>query len=91
MEVTRKKGEQSTSLASFEMSWEIEGWHQIEIALRENNIVVRVDSCEPVAVPIDYEINGGIGFYLEGKNTTYFDDVHVRQVIEDVATIDEED
>lgn len=79
MEISKKTAEGTETLREFEVPWEAEGWHQVEIALNASNIVVRVDEAEPVKTAVNYQITGGIGFCLEGEITAWFDDVHVRQ------------
>jgi hypothetical protein len=85
MEVVHRTGQQFASLARFESPWNSDEWHSVEIVLRENIIAVSMDSYGPVEVPVDNEINGGIGFCLEGESAACFDDVHVRRAVEDMA------
>lgn len=84
MEISRRTAEETEVLADFEVPWKADNWHQVEIALNADNIVVIVDDAEPIEMPVNYRITGGIGLRLEGKITAYFDDIHVRQITESV-------
>ena len=83
MTISRRQGGQTVELGNFDAPWEPDAWHQIEIALNEKKITVRVDNSGPAETPLDYEITGGIGLRLHGRITAYFDDVHVRAVTDD--------
>jgi hypothetical protein len=80
MTISRREGTQTAELGNFEVPWEPEAWHQIEISLNERKMTVRVDDAGPAETPLDYEITGGIGLRLQGRITAYFDDVHVRAI-----------
>jgi hypothetical protein len=54
----------------------------VEISLNEGNITVKVNDKEPIEKPVSYTIKGGIGLLLEGEITAYFDDIHVRTIID---------
>ncbi len=82
MEIIRSTTGRSELLAAFQVPWEDETWHRIEIELDAGSLVVSVDKTGPVHVPVGYTISGGIGLRLEGKVTAYFDDVHVREIAE---------
>jgi hypothetical protein len=80
MEISRKTFEEIEVISNFEVPWDPDNWHHVEIALDANAIAVRVDDAEPFETPISYKILGGIGLQLEGRITAYFDDIHVRQI-----------
>jgi len=82
MQISRKTNEITKILSDFEIPWKTNRWHQVEIALNNNGIVVRMDDAKTIVTPIDYKIIGGIGFRLEGNLTACFDDVHIRQITE---------
>jgi len=84
MEVCKITAEETEVITDFEVSWQVDNWHQVEIAVSANAVMVTVDDIELVEVPISYKITGGIGLHLEGKITSYFDDIHVRKVNESV-------
>jgi len=85
MEVGKKTYQKIQILATFETSWQNDKWNKVEISLNEQNITVKVNNEKPVETPVNYTINGGIGLLLEGKGTAYFDDVHVRTIIDNEA------
>jgi hypothetical protein len=82
IEVSRRTYEETQALAVYEMPWQIDKWNEIEIALNQDNISVKAGDLEPIKIPTTYSVKGGIGFLLEGDMTAYFDDVHVRTVID---------
>ena len=63
-----------------ELVFEIDKWQQIQIALAESQIEIKLAENEPVKIDIGQKIIGGIGFLLEGEITAYFDNIHVRQI-----------
>lgn len=79
VEICRKTYRETQVLANFEVPWQIDIWHQVEINLTENNISVKVDNTKPIEMPVSYKITGGIGLCLEGRITACFDDIHVRE------------
>ncbi len=81
IEISRRENGKIQLMRTSEISWEQNIWHQIEICLGKNNIVVKLDGIKSVEVPSDYKITGGIGFSLEGKTSSGFDDIHVRQIM----------
>ena len=85
MEVGKKTYQQTQVLTTFDTPWQIDKWNKVEIDLKEQNITVKVNSKVPVEIPINYTIKGGIGLLLEGKSTAFFDDVHVRTIIDNKA------
>lgn len=82
MEVSKKTYQETQVLATFEVSWQPEKWNKVEISLNEGNITVKINEEEPIEIPVSYSIKGGIGLLLEGQITAYFDDIHVRTVID---------
>lgn len=82
IEVSKRTHHETQALAVFEMPLQIDKWNKIEIALNEENISVKANDLEPIKIQSTYSIKGGIGFLLEGEMTAYFDDVHVRTVID---------
>jgi hypothetical protein len=77
--VVSKTGQgQIVKLGAFEVPWNADVWHQVEVGLRTNKIIVRLDNAEPIEISVYGEIAGGIGLLLEGDIAAYFDDVHVR-------------
>lgn len=80
MTIISRRGTRTTQLGNLDTPWEPEAWHQIEIALNEKKITVRVDGSGPRTIPLEDEITGGIGLCLEGRITAHFDDVHVRAI-----------
>jgi hypothetical protein len=69
-------------LATFETPWQTGQWNKVRISLNEGNIAVKVNDEEPIETPVSYTVKGGIGFSLEGEITAYFDDIHVRTVLD---------
>ena len=82
VQISRHFVEETHVLTDFEVPFEPEQWHSVEIALSDGNISVKVDDAKPIETSTDHEITGGIGFRLEGNVETYFDDIHVRQITE---------
>ena len=82
MKISQKENETVKTLAGFETPWEAGQRHQVEISLNEGKIVIKVDKTEPVEIPVDYSITGGIGLRLEGNIKSQFDDIHVRATTE---------
>jgi len=80
MQISRETGEVTKVLADFEVPWQADTWRQVQIALKPDNIEVALDNTEPIKIPVNYSLTGGIGLRLEGRMTAYFDDVHVRQI-----------
>lgn len=81
VQIDKKTLQEIRTISGFEVPWKSGKWHQMEIALNEGHIAVKVDNCETVEIPTNYNVTGGIGFRLKDKTTAYFDDVHVRQII----------
>jgi hypothetical protein len=81
VEVSKTEQQEIQVLGVFETAWQTDKWNKIEISLKEEDISVRINNLEPIRTSARYYIKGGIGFLLEGKITAYFDDVHVRTVI----------
>ena len=77
--IARSTGNDQT-LTDFEILWPRDRWHEIEIMLKPDCIKVTVDNAKTITIPIEKKITGGIGLFLEGKTTAYFDNIHVRQV-----------
>jgi hypothetical protein len=82
MQINRMENEAAKTLAEFEVPWKTAQRHQVEISLNDGNIAVKVDKIEPVEIPVDYKITGGIGLRLEGNIESHFDDIHVRAITE---------
>jgi len=82
MEVSKKAYQETQVLTIFEVPWQPEKWNKVEISLNEGNITVKVNDKEPIETPVSYTIKGGIGLLLEGEITAYFDDIHVRTIID---------
>jgi len=82
MEVSKKAYQETQVLATFEMPWQTDEWNKVEIGLNPGNITVKVNDEEPIETPVSYTIKGGIGLLLEGEITAYFDDIHVRTIID---------
>jgi len=82
LEVSKKAYQQIQVITTFEMPWQMNKWNKVEINLNYGNITVTVNDEEPIETPVNYIIKGGIGLLLEGRNTAYFDDIHVRTVID---------
>jgi hypothetical protein len=82
MKISRMENEAAKTLAEFEVPWKTAQRHQVEISLNDGNIAVKVDKIEPVEIPVDYKITGGIGLRLEGNIESHFDDIHVRAITE---------
>ena len=80
--VVKKESENSTIVSEFELPFEINKWQQIQISLTDKHIEVKLAENQPVKIDIDQKIVGGIGLLLESKITAYFDNVHIRQVLE---------
>lgn len=70
------------SLFEYKSNFEVDKWQQIQIALKEDFVEIIIANNNPVKVETNSEIIGGIGFLLKGYMTVYFDDVHVREIIE---------
>jgi hypothetical protein len=66
-------------LKDFQFPWKDNCWYDIQIDLVNGQIQVHIDNEKPVLIPITTKIAGGIGLYLKGKTTAYFDNIHVRQ------------
>lgn len=64
------------------MAWHNGVWNKVEINLNPADIAVKINNEEPVKTPIVYTVRGGIGLLLEGEATAYFDDIHVRAIID---------
>ena len=70
----------SVSISEFELPFGIDKWQQIQIALKEGFIEVGCGENQPVKIQISEKITGGIGLFLEGKITAYFDNIHIRKI-----------
>jgi hypothetical protein len=81
-EVSKREHQETQILTAFEMSWQTDKWNKIEIGLNEGDISVKINDSEPIKTPVTYSVKGGIGFLLEGEITAYFDDIHIRTVID---------
>lgn len=82
MQISRNTGDNVEVLAEAEVPWESDKWHHVEITLSSDSISAKVDDSEPAEVPTDHQISGGIGLHVDGDITAYFDDIHVRQILE---------
>jgi len=80
MQLVQNTADQVNILKEFEVPWAHERWHQIEINMEADSIAIVIDDQDPVQTVVSAPIHGGIGFHLEGKGITHFDDVHVRQI-----------
>jgi len=80
MMILRKKTKEINNLASFDLAWNQNFWHQVQIRLNQNSIEVKIDDEDLLRIPVNYQIKGGIGLSLLGKTTTYFDDIHIREI-----------
>ena len=54
---------------------------QVQISTVEKYIEISIGDSVPVKIETNEEITGGIGISLQGNITAYFDDIHVRKVI----------
>lgn len=79
MQVLHKKANTIEPLAEFECPWKPNSWHDVEIYLRPEGILVKIDSVKEQIIPVTEKITGGIGLFLEGQTIGYFDNIHVRQ------------
>lgn len=80
MQLIRQADGQMTPLTTFHAAYQSDVWHQVEVALDARVITVRLDNVELAAWHGDHDIAGGIGLFVEGQTTAYFDDAHVRTV-----------
>jgi hypothetical protein len=80
MAIIRRESGVMTILSEFKLPFEINKWQQIQISLDANCIEVKLSDNEPMIIETDRQISGGIGLLIQGKITTYFDDIHVRTV-----------
>lgn len=71
---------ESITVSEFELPFVINKWQQIQIALYEGYIEIRLAENEPVKIETLQKITGGIGLLLQGNITTYFDNIHVRKI-----------
>jgi hypothetical protein len=78
MELIRREGTVSKALAIFQVPWSGGKWHQIEITSNERKISVGVDNEPQAEIVVDEDVMGGIGLYLQGRCSAWFDEVHVR-------------
>lgn len=70
----------SETISEFELSFEIDKWQQVQIALKQGFIEIICGDNEPVNIQTTKKITGGIGLLLEGRLTAYFDNIHVRKI-----------
>lgn len=63
-----------------ELAFGINKWQQIQIALKDGYIEVKLAENEPVKFETNQKITGGIGLMLEDKITAYFDNIHIRKI-----------
>ncbi len=70
----------SKIISEFELAFAINKWQQIQIALKDGYIEVRLANNKLVRINVDQKITGGIGLLLEGRLTVYFDNIHVREI-----------
>ena len=80
MQVVKKQDSNIEILTDFEVSWQKDTWHQIEILPNNEGIEIKIDQMETVLLALDYKIEGGIGLFSEGTTTAYFDDIHIRSI-----------
>jgi hypothetical protein len=82
MQICRLTNDETQILTNFEVPFEPDEWHQVEITPSHGGIIIKLDDVKPVETSIDQKVTGGIGFRLEGNIEVYFDNVHVRQIAE---------
>ena len=82
MQICRNKFRETRVLSAFETAWHNEMWNKVEISLNQADVAVKINEAEPIRIPVNYTIRGGIGLLLEGEVTAYFDDIHVRAIID---------
>lgn len=87
MQMNRIQDKTTETLADFETLWKTDQWNQVEIILKDNSITVRINDDKPFEIPKNYKVVGGIGLRLAGKINAYFDDIHVRQITEDMSRL----
>lgn len=80
VQIARKTHQHTEVWAGFEVPWQTDVWHQVQISLNKDYIAVKIDDTKPIEIPAVDRITGGIGLLLEGKITAYFDDIHIRQI-----------
>lgn len=88
MELTRQQGEAVHVLTSFAAPWSLGTWHEVEVVLDKQTIKIMVDNQQQLETSVEESITGGIGLYLQGRSTAYFDDIHVRTVSEGLRDAD---
>jgi hypothetical protein len=81
-QVIEQVADKAQALADFEVPFEPEQWHQVQISLGSGNITIKVDDAKLIETSVSDEIKGGIGFRLQGNVEAYFDDVHVSRIID---------
>jgi len=82
MELSEKAQQKTRILTTSEVPWQTDKWNMVEISLNGRNITAKVNDEKLIETPVSYSIRGGIGLLLEGQITAYFDDIHVRTVID---------
>jgi hypothetical protein len=82
MQICRNEFRETHVIGAFEIAWNNEIWNKVEISLDPADIAVKINDEELVKTPIAYTVRGGIGLLLEGEATAYFDDIHVRDIID---------
>ncbi|MHC4737931.1 MAG: hypothetical protein ACYS9Y_03405 [Planctomycetota bacterium] len=72
----------SEIISEFELAFEIDKWQQIQTVLKDRYLEVHLAENNPIRIETTQKITGGIGLLLEGEMTAYFDNIHVRQILE---------
>ena len=76
----RRKGTAQDRLGEFPTPWAQGAWHDVEIRLEADSVVVKVDGVRRGQAVLSDPVHGGIGLLLVGKVEAHFDDIHVRML-----------
>jgi len=80
--LSRQSQNKNYSIQTYSLPWSQKEWHHLRIMQENGKIIFKLDDQEANAAPLHNEIpvKGGIGFYLKGNVTAYFDNIHVREI-----------
>jgi hypothetical protein len=70
------------TMYELEQLFEINKWQSIQIVLEEDYLEIRLTDNDPVRIQTNQIIVGGIGIFLEGEITAYFDNIHVQKIFQ---------
>ncbi len=78
MQLIKKNGHKTDILESFNVPWAPEVWHEVELDIYADNVLIRVNGSVGKRIAFQSTEKSGIGLQLHGQIEACFDNVHVR-------------